>query len=47
MVLDTLEKNGVFEQKICTFADVIIVMLSHSCISNSFWGEALITTNYL
>jgi hypothetical protein len=38
---------GVSKQKNCTFANVIIVMFSHSCISNSFWGEALITTNYL
>jgi hypothetical protein len=44
---DTPQQNSFNKRKNCTLISVVVSMLSHSCLSKRFWGEALLTANYL
>ncbi len=43
----TFQQNGVCERKNMTLIGVILTMFFHSFLPKSYWGEALLTTNYL
>lgn len=43
----TPQQNGVSERKNRTLVGAILAMLSHARLSKTFWGEALLTANYL
>ena len=43
----TPQQNGVSERKNRTLINVVLAMLSHAKLSKVFWGEALLTANYL
>nr|GEX36858.1 zinc finger, CCHC-type [Tanacetum cinerariifolium] len=43
----TLQKNGVDERKNRALKEMVNSMLSYSGLSDGFWGEALLTANYL
>jgi len=43
----TPKQNGVTKRKNCTLIEAILSMLYHTGFTKSYWGEALLTTNYL
>ena len=43
----TPQQNGVSERKNRTLINVVLAMLSHAKLPKVFWGEALLTANYL
>ncbi|CAM8905735.1 unnamed protein product [Rhodiola kirilowii] len=45
--LYTPQQNGVAERKNRILKEMVNSMLSYSCLSNGFWGEAMLTACYL
>jgi hypothetical protein len=43
----TPQQNGVCERKNMTLIGAILTMFFHSLLPKSYWGETLLTTNYL
>lgn len=43
----TPQQNGVAERKNRVLKDMVNAMLSYSGLKNSFWGEAMLTANYI